>query len=102
MTCAGGVSVRGVGIDAERVGRFERLIGTAAGEALRAALFTSRERDVVGADPARWAALFTAKEAAAKTLGAGLFPDAGGLACHEMALANADGLAMDIHLSGSA
>jgi phosphopantetheine--protein transferase-like protein len=77
-------TIRGIGIDIERVRRFERLIGTAAGDALGAHAFTAAERGRIAADAVSWAAVFTAKEAAAKALGVGVFPDAGGIACRDM------------------
>ena len=62
-----------VGVDLIEVERIERALAR-HGERFYARFFTEREREQCGGDPARLAARFAAKEAAAKALGCGIGP----------------------------
>jgi hypothetical protein len=83
-------AVRGIGLDAARITRFERLIGRPAGDAFGRLAYTEAERERIGADPSLWAVIFTAKEATAKALGVGIFDDDGGVACGSLEIEPTD------------
>lgn len=78
-------NIRGIGIDAERLKRFERLQTTRAGASLVRAAYTEAEQAAIGLDAELLTLAWTAKEATAKALGYGLIGSNTGCAvCREI------------------
>lgn len=91
----------GIGLDAARVDRFERLVAR-YGERFLRRVYTEEERRAAGAGPERYrrlAARFAAKEAALKALGTGL---AAGIRWRDVEVVRSPGRPPTLRLHGSA